>query len=194
MKALLLSLMRATLKRPALAHRIDAVLVRFPWIRGRLLRLASSGRLLDAAVAAPAPLAAGDETPFSGFVREYLEFRPHAPLRPNMFHVHAVSTGVDLERRVARLAGLELDYELISCLRDRQAIRARKRFDRQTDQHHLGLLVDHIHLALLRRYPSQVARQAHVGELARGATVEAAVGIIKMSAEYKALHRQRRPR
>lgn len=197
MKKLLLLLMRATLNRPTLAHRIDAVLLRFPLVRGRLLRMASGGGLFAAPETAGAqthrPFTFSDSTAFEDFVQEHLEFKSGTLLLPNALHVHLGPEYFNPVPGVARLAGLQLDYQLIDCIRHGQAIHTRKAIDQQVDRHQLDLLMDHIYLALLRRYPSQAVRQAGVRELIGGRTVEAVIERIRMSAEYRALHRQGLP-
>lgn len=188
----LLPLMRAILSKPVLAHRIDAILVRFPAVRGRLLKTAQRSGMLDAADVAPRPEHRDEGMPFSLFIREYFEARCDPVVLPNLWHVHLSPDFFDLERRTAQLAGLYLDHEFIHALRGGFQVRQKKAFDGQTDRQDLELLVDHVYLALLRRYPSQKARNDGVTELLDGDGIERMVSIIRMSTEYKTLQRRER--
>lgn len=184
--------MRAILGRPALAHRIDAILIRFPAVRGRLLKTAQRGGMFDAADVAPGLGHRSHDTPFSLFIKEYFEVGRDPALLPNLWHVHLSPDFFDLEGKVARFAGLYLDHEFIHALRGGFQVRQRKAFDEQTDRQDLELLVDHVYLALLRRYPSRKARNDGVTELLDGGGIEGMVSIIRMSTEYKTLQRRER--
>lgn len=113
---------------------------------------------------------------------------------PNLWHVYLSPRFFNLESRAAQLASLYLDYEFIDVLRRGAVVRSKKAIDGQTDRQSLEFLIDHIYLALLRRYPSRTVRMQGVTELVHGSGIEKLMDVIRMSAEYRALqHRERLP-
>lgn len=167
-------------------------MIRFPAIRGRLLKLAARGGLFEAGDAVRRHVDEGDAMPFIRFVREYFEFPGDPVFLPNLWHVHLPPRFFRLEPRAAELAGLYLDYEFIDALRGGAAVRGRKAIDGQVDRQSLELVVDHVYLALLRRYPSRTARTQGVTELVHGRGIEKLIDVIRMSGEYVALQRGER--
>ncbi|ARU03646.1 hypothetical protein CCO03_02145 [Comamonas serinivorans] len=183
-RRLLTAAMHQVLRYPRLSfHLNQRLLTHCPGLQQRLVQLASASMPGLQTQASPGP-----SDGLSVFVASLLNTpTPDAPV-PLGLRQHGRFHGRCPERSVSRLAGLSLDHALLRALQDGQ-VSQRRPYDAKRDAPHGRALIQHLYLALLRRYPSATDERLRLDRLARGDTVPTLVTHIRQSEEHQAIHR-----
>lgn len=163
----LFQLIHRVLRNPQLSERINRLLLRWaPRVHRRLFQLASQrgryGRADEPAALPP------DQ--FSAFTASFLELAPVSKPLPPMLRQH----GGELEagaKRLAALAGCELDLQLIAQLRT-GSIRQRRSLLVEQELELARSLVRHLHLACYGKYPFPMEENLQLEALAKGERFE----------------------
>src|SRR5699024_4405493 len=96
--------------------------------------------------------------------------------------------GCQHESKTSRYAGVQLDQDLIRAVQSASVVQSRA-YDPSREAVYARRLVQHIYLSLLRRYPSPVDEDQHLGRLAKGERIESIIASIMKSKEYRAILR-----
>ncbi len=162
------------LSKPALAENINNILLKFPWLHNKLRAVAASGTITQTS----------SIKSFEQFVSQRLFFKvrtgtPYVCVERERNHIYDHVTDAIIEA-----SQMELHQLLLQAIRENAAIDSDGAWEK-TDQAHLEILVRHIYLALLKRYPSKLDEETRAIQIIAGVPISSMIKNIKSSAEYK---------
>lgn len=162
------------LARPALAEKINNIVIRLPWLHERLKSIAVSEYVSKSS----------KNNSFDDFVRDKLIFQ----LKPvSEFHSverERLKIYTNVMEEVIGSSGMKVNIDLLHAIRSGESIDQKASLT-EADRVNAEILVRHIYIGLLRRYPNKGNERAYAAQMIAGKTVKSVIDRVRSSDEYK---------